>query len=172
MIDPFDPHVGGIGGGRIIPVRKKKSKSKSPCRSKAKNPYQTRVTPAISPNIDVFGILENVAKTEGAFAAPEEALKASIAAFTQDAWLVLLKHSLNQSRNSCLLFIRTTKVEGMLAISRLATFHPSILAKELHTVVLALVYEVKNLRSTVARSAIFTLGDLFVKMKKTIEPVS
>lgn len=60
----------------------------------------------------------------------------------------------------------------MLAISRLATFHPNTLARELHTIVLALVYEVKNLRSTVARSAIFTLGDLFIKMKKQIEPVS
>ena len=67
---------------------------------------------------------------------------------------------------------RTTKVEGMLAISRLATFHPSALAKEIHTVILALVYEVKNLRSTVARTAIFTLGDLLVKMKRYVEPVS
>lgn len=127
------------------------SRSKSPCRKK-KNPYQTRIEPAISPNIDVYGILENVAKSEGSFVVPDEALRASIAAFTQDTW--------------------TTKVEGMLAISRLATFHPSVLARELHTVILALVYEVKNLRSTVARSAIFTLGDLLVKMKKHVEPVS
>lgn len=127
------------------------SRSKSPCRKK-KNPYQARIEPAISPNIDVYGILENVAKSEGSFVAPDEALRAAIAAFTQDTW--------------------TTKVEGMLAISRLATFHPSVLAKELHTVILALVYEVKNLRSTVARSAIFTLGDLLVKMKKHVEPVS
>jgi hypothetical protein len=34
---------------------------------------------------------------------------------------------------------------------------------------LALVYEVKNLRSSVSRSAIFTLGDLFSKAKKQIE---
>lgn len=59
----------------------------------------------------------------------------------------------------------------MLAISRLAAFHPYILSRELHTVVLALVYEVRNLRSSVARSAIYTLGDLLVKMKKQIEPV-
>jgi len=118
----------------------------------SRNPYQTLVQPAIPYNVDVFGILENVAKTEGPFFAPDDALKAAIAAFTQDAW--------------------TTKVEGMLAISRLATFHPNTLGKELHTVILALVYEVKNLRSTVARSAIFTLGDLLVKMKKQVEPVS
>lgn len=58
----------------------------------------------------------------------------------------------------------------MLAISRLATYHPSILQRELHTVVQALVYEVKNLRSTVSRSAIYTLGDLLPKMKRSIEP--
>lgn len=74
-----------------IPVREKPrhiSKSKSPIRERrmSRNPYQTRVQPAIPPNIDVYGILENVAKTEGSFAAPEEALRAVIAAFTQDTW--------------------------------------------------------------------------------------
>lgn len=60
----------------------------------------------------------------------------------------------------------------MLAITRLATFHPNVLARDIHTIVGALVYEVKNLRSSVARSAIFTLGELFIKMKKHVEPVS
>ena len=60
------------------------SKSKSP--SRRRNPYQTRVQPAIPVNLDVFGILENVAKSEGAFVSPEEALRAAIAAFTHDAW--------------------------------------------------------------------------------------
>jgi hypothetical protein len=67
------------------PHRRHISKSKSPSRS---NPYQTRVEPAIAPDIDVYGILANVAKTEGSFVSPEEALKAAIAAFTQDVWLV------------------------------------------------------------------------------------
>lgn len=61
------------------------SKSKSPSR---RNPYQTRVEPAISPDVDVYGILANVARTEGPFLCPEEALKAAIAAFTQDVWCV------------------------------------------------------------------------------------
>lgn len=60
----------------------------------------------------------------------------------------------------------------MLAVNRLALFHPNVLKKELHTIVLALAYEVKNLRSTVARSAIFTLADLLQKMKGHIDPVS
>ena len=73
-----------------IPRRKSHSryisKSKSPSR---RNPYQTRVEPAIAPDIDVYGILANVAQTEGSFVSPEEALKAAIAAFTQDVWYAL-----------------------------------------------------------------------------------
>lgn len=63
-------------------------------------------------------------------------------------------------------------MEGMLAVTRLASFHPYVFQKDLHTVVVALVDEVKNLRSSVSRSAIFTLGDLFIKIKRFIEPVS
>lgn len=123
------------------------SRSRSPS-----NPYYARIKPAIPANIDVFAILENVAKTEGPFQSPDAALKTALSAFTQEGW--------------------TTKVEAMLAITRLAKYHPRVLEKELHMVVLALVYEVKNLRTTVSRSAIFTLGDLLVKMRKPIEAVS
>ncbi|RWS17552.1 protein FAM179B-like protein, partial [Dinothrombium tinctorium] len=133
----------------MIPVRRRTSRSISP--NPRRHHYQIiRIQPAIPPNANIRHILENVAKTEGPFLQPEEALRAAISTFTQDAW--------------------TTKVEGMLAITRLASFHPSVLQKELHIIILALVYEVKNLRSSVSRSAIFTLGDLFTKMKKQIEP--
>ena len=70
-----------------LPTCHERRKSKSPSR---RNPYQTRVEPAITPDIDVYGILENVAQTEGSFASPEDALKAAIAAFTQDTWSVSL----------------------------------------------------------------------------------
>ena len=63
--------------------RKYLSRSKSPRRDIR---YHTRIQPAIASNIDIYGILENVAKTEGAFVSPEDALKAVIAAFSQDAW--------------------------------------------------------------------------------------
>lgn len=63
-------------------------------------------------------------------------------------------------------------MEGMVAVERLATFHPSALLKDQHAIARALVHEVKNLRSTVARSAIFTIGELFAKLKYQIEPVS
>lgn len=65
--------------------RKYLSRSKSPRRDLR---YHTRIQPAIASNIDIYGILENVAKTEGAFVSPEDALKAVIAAFSQDAWYV------------------------------------------------------------------------------------
>ena len=45
-----------------------------------------RIQPAIPSNANIRNILENVTKTEGPFKDPEEALKATIAAFTQDAW--------------------------------------------------------------------------------------
>lgn len=76
---------------QTVPVRRKccrkyLSRSKSPRRDLR---YNTRIQPAIGSNIDIYGILENVAKTEGAFVSPEDALKAVIVAFSQDAWLVI-----------------------------------------------------------------------------------
>lgn len=47
-----------------------------------------RIQPAIPSNANIRNILENVTKTEGPFKEPEEALKAAISAFTQDAWSV------------------------------------------------------------------------------------
>ena len=58
----------------------------------------------------------------------------------------------------------------MLAVVRLAQFHKEYLNKELHQLVQHLVKEVKNLRSTVARSAIFCLGELFRLLKVQVEP--
>jgi hypothetical protein len=45
-----------------------------------------RIQPAIPSNANIRNILENVTKTEGPFKEPEEAIRAAIAAFTQDAW--------------------------------------------------------------------------------------
>lgn len=59
----------------------------------------------------------------------------------------------------------------MLAVVRLATFHPHYLMRDQHQISLALVNEVRNLRSTVSRSAIFAIGELFAKLKSQIEPV-
>lgn len=64
------------------------------------------------------------------------------------------------------------KIEGIRTIQRLAKGHPEVIQAHLHPVVLALLTEVKNLRSSVARAAILAVGDLFVSLKKNIEPVS
>lgn len=58
----------------------------------------------------------------------------------------------------------------MLAVTRLATFHAHHLARDQHQIVTQLIHEVKNLRSTVARSAIFTLGELFARLRSQVEP--
>lgn len=60
----------------------------------------------------------------------------------------------------------------MLAVVRLATFHPHFLIRDQHQIALHLVAETRNLRSTVSRSAIFTIGELFSKLKSQLEPVS
>lgn len=60
----------------------------------------------------------------------------------------------------------------MLAVVRLATFHPHFLIRDQHQIALHLVAEVRNLRSTVSRSAIFTIGEIFSKLKSQLEPVS
>ncbi|GFY55547.1 TOG array regulator of axonemal microtubules protein 2, partial [Trichonephila inaurata madagascariensis] len=62
------------------------------------------------------------------------------------------------------------KIEGIRTIQRLAKSHSDVLQMQLHPVVLALLTEVKNLRSSVARAAILAIGDLFVALKKNVEP--
>ncbi|CAG2116445.1 unnamed protein product, partial [Medioppia subpectinata] len=62
------------------------------------------------------------------------------------------------------------EVEGMLAVTRLATFHAPALLKDQHALIAAIVAEVRNLRSTVARAAIFALGELFARLGAQAEP--
>lgn len=67
---------------------------------------------------------------------------------------------------------RMGKIEGIRTIQKLAKIHPDVVQAHLHPVVLSLLTEVKNLRSSVARAAILAVGDLFVSLKKNVEPVS
>lgn len=64
------------------------------------------------------------------------------------------------------------KIEGIRTIQKLAKSYPDIIQAQLHPVVLALLTEVKNLRSSVSRAAILAMGDLFVSLKKNMETVS
>ncbi|KAK7488657.1 hypothetical protein BaRGS_00020110 [Batillaria attramentaria] len=63
------------------------------------------------------------------------------------------------------------KTEGLGMIRRLLHFHPETFApSQLHPVILAVVNEVKNLRSQVSRLAIVCLGDMFAALKKGMDP--
>ncbi|XP_055492375.1 TOG array regulator of axonemal microtubules protein 2-like [Leucoraja erinacea] len=61
------------------------------------------------------------------------------------------------------------KRKGLSSVRRLARFHQEILLTRLHTVALAVMEEVNNLRSKVARSAILTLGELFSQLRRSMD---
>lgn len=60
----------------------------------------------------------------------------------------------------------------MTKIRRLAHHHTDVLMASVHSVTLALISEVQNLRSQVARYAIITLADMFSTLKRSMDPVS
>ncbi|XP_022236919.1 TOG array regulator of axonemal microtubules protein 1-like, partial [Limulus polyphemus] len=62
------------------------------------------------------------------------------------------------------------KVGAMNDFSRLAKYHPQVLQPELHAAVLVVLPEIRNLRSTVSRAAITTLGEFFLKFTRHMEP--
>ncbi|XP_027767182.1 TOG array regulator of axonemal microtubules protein 2-like, partial [Empidonax traillii] len=61
------------------------------------------------------------------------------------------------------------KEKGLLNIKCLATSHSKVLLCRLREVSLAVTKEVTNLRSKVSHSAIVTLGELFVTLKKDMD---
>ncbi|CAN8175051.1 unnamed protein product, partial [Coccothraustes coccothraustes] len=61
------------------------------------------------------------------------------------------------------------KEKGLFSIKHLAGSHPEVLRCRLHEVCLAVTGEVTNLRSKVSYSAIVTLGELFVTLKKNMD---
>ncbi|XP_056020659.1 TOG array regulator of axonemal microtubules protein 1-like isoform X15 [Ostrea edulis] len=61
------------------------------------------------------------------------------------------------------------KCSGVNTIRRLVMYHPDTVNAQLHTVVLAMLNEVKNLRSQVSRLAIVALGDMFTHLKKSMD---
>ncbi|ESP02820.1 hypothetical protein LOTGIDRAFT_212335 [Lottia gigantea] len=62
------------------------------------------------------------------------------------------------------------KNEGINLIRRICMYHPQVIIGSLHTVVVAINAEVKNLRSQVSRLAIVCLGDMFTYLKKGLDP--
>ncbi|XP_064275304.1 TOG array regulator of axonemal microtubules protein 2-like [Passer domesticus] len=61
------------------------------------------------------------------------------------------------------------KEKGLYNIKHLAGSHSEVLLCRLHDVCLAVTSEVANLRSKVSYSAIVTLGELFVTLKKNMD---
>ncbi|KAJ3613879.1 hypothetical protein NHX12_020123, partial [Muraenolepis orangiensis] len=57
------------------------------------------------------------------------------------------------------------KIKGLMFLRRLAQHHLDTIQTRLHDVCLVLVQEVKNLRSTVSRVAVGTLGELYSQMQ-------
>lgn len=171
FLDQDDPS-GQLGEGgsndEEFEVRKRASRSQPPVHRQQLNRTLSRsqlrddrsafqdsrravsVSPSLATNVNIRNILENVASVEGPFQEPQLAFKVAMDALEGPCW--------------------STKVEGILALIRLATFHQAVILAHLHEVVGRVAAETKNLRSTVSRSAIFALGDFSAKLKRSIEP--
>ncbi|XP_061650167.1 TOG array regulator of axonemal microtubules protein 1-like isoform X2 [Phyllopteryx taeniolatus] len=61
------------------------------------------------------------------------------------------------------------KIEGLTFLRALAQYHSDTLQCRLRDVCLSLIQEVKNLRSGVSRTAVCTLGDLYMHLQKAMD---
>ncbi|KAM3871301.1 TOG array regulator of axonemal microtubules protein 1 [Diretmus argenteus] len=61
------------------------------------------------------------------------------------------------------------KIEGLKFLRSLAQYHSDTVHSRLHDICLALIQEVKNLRSGVSKVAICTLGDLYSHLQKAMD---
>ncbi|ROL51298.1 TOG array regulator of axonemal microtubules protein 1 [Anabarilius grahami] len=61
------------------------------------------------------------------------------------------------------------KIEGLNFLRSLAQYHPDVLLSRIHDVCLALIQEVRNLRSSVSRVAVVALADMFVALQKGMD---
>ncbi|XP_041132072.1 TOG array regulator of axonemal microtubules protein 1-like isoform X2 [Polyodon spathula] len=79
------------------------------------------------------------------FSKPEQALPEALRLMADDDW--------------------EKKIEGIGFVRSLSIYHPDVLATRLHDIALAMIREVKNLRSGVSRVAVLCLGDMFTHLK-------
>ncbi|XP_052009426.1 TOG array regulator of axonemal microtubules protein 1 isoform X3 [Xyrauchen texanus] len=61
------------------------------------------------------------------------------------------------------------KIEGMNFLRSLAQYHPDVLHSRTHDVCVALIKEVRNLRSGVSRVAVVTVGEMFGVLQKGMD---
>lgn len=132
-----------------------KSSQLSKALQQQQHESSTRRAISVSPSVtnaqvNIRHILENVAQVEGPFQDAHLAYKVAMDALDSPCW--------------------STKVEGILALIRLSAYHQPLVIAHLHEIVNRLAAETKNLRSTVARSAIFALGDFCFNLKRSVEP--
>ncbi|KAJ8045651.1 TOG array regulator of axonemal microtubules protein 1 [Holothuria leucospilota] len=80
---------------------------------------------------------------------PSTALKDALRFLEQDDWEV--------------------KNDGLTIVRRLSLFHADVFGAQLHSVVIAVLAEVKNLRSNVSKCAIVCLGDMFVGLNVDLD---
>ncbi len=64
---------------------------------------------------------------------------------------------------------RETKMEGLNLIRRLTMSHPEESTGQMHTVVVAVLNEVKNLRSSVSKLAIMCMADMFQELHQAMD---
>jgi len=63
-------------------------------------------------------------------------------------------------------------MQGLQLLVRLMHHHPDTVHTQLHSVIVAVAKQVRNLRSQVARAACQASGELFLSQKKAVETVS
>ena len=62
-------------------------------------------------------------------------------------------------------------MDGLQMIRRLSTFHQDEVVGQMHTVVVAVLNEVKNLRSSVSKMAINCMGYMFQELQQALDKV-
>ncbi|KAG8177348.1 hypothetical protein JTE90_020988 [Oedothorax gibbosus] len=139
--------------GSAKPLSRSSSlKTPSTLRKSAQNNYQAKNSQNLKHNLAAssLALFDESSDEVASYPNPNEALKKALKSLSTDTWM--------------------GKIEGIRTVQRLAKVHPDVLQMQLHPVVLGLLTEVKNLRSSVARAAILAVGDLFVALKKNMEP--
>lgn len=90
-----------------------------------------------------------------------------------DSFIICCEHLIGQLNNFFNIFLgREIKNDGLNLVRQLALHHPQEFGAQLHTVVVAVLAEVKNLRSNVSKSAIGCLGDMFEALNVALDKVS
>ncbi|KAM8834429.1 TOG array regulator of axonemal microtubules protein 1 [Synchiropus picturatus] len=119
-------------------------------------PSLNRSQPAMSQSSDEFSAATTSLKKNlsdpaelGPVSKPDQVLTQSLDLLNSDDW--------------------EKKIEGLTLLRSLAQFHSDTLHGRLHDVCLALIQEVKNLRSGVSRVAVCTLGDFYKHLQKTMD---